>query len=230
MGGIFLKIIKDNSLLHKKIEEIDISSIFQKDLEKYMELLFFEKDEIIYNQGDELKGIYILLSGEIKVYFSLSNGKENILRKLRAPRIFGEIEFMVKEPAPSTVQVLEDSYCIYLPLKKCRELLLNDLVFLRNIAYNLSEAIYRSNVKASINQGLSPKNRVIAYILNNEKDEKFICNMKEMAEFTGISERHIFRILNELIQNGYIIKEKNYYRIAEREELEELTEDFYFGE
>lgn len=225
-----MKIINNDILLNKKMKEVDISSIFQNDFKKHLQLLFFEKDEIIYGQGDILNGVYILASGEIKVFYSLNNGKENILRKLKAPRIFGEIEFMVQEPAASSVQVTEDSYCLYLPLKTCRETLLNDLYFLRNIAYNLSEAIYKSNTKASINQGLSPKNRVAAYILNREENQKFICNMKEMSEFTGISERHIFRILNDFVKDEFILKEKYYYKIINKESLKEITEDFYFDE
>lgn len=135
---------------------------------------------------------------------------------------------MVQAPAASSVQAVEDSYCLYIPFDKCRNLLLNDLFFLRSIVYNLSEAVYKSNAKASINQGLSPKNRVIAYIFNTEKNDKFSSNIKDMSEFTGISERHLFRILNELVQNEYIFKEKSHYKIIDREGLEEIAEDFYF--
>lgn len=225
-----MKIIKDNILLENKIKEINADSMFQCDFRKYVQLLFFEKNEIIYNQEDKVKGIYILASGEIKVFYSLNNGKENILRKLKAPRIFGEIEFMVNAPAASSVQATEDSYCLYLPLKNCRNILLNDLFFLRNIAYNLSEAVYKSNTKVSINQGLSPKNRVAAYILSIEEEDRFFCNIKEISEFTGISERHIFRILNDFIQDNLIIKEKSFYKILDKENLEKITEDFYFDE
>lgn len=225
-----MKIIKNNILLENKIKKIKGDLIFQWDFRKYAELLQFEKDEIIYNQGDNVKGIYILCEGEIKVFYSLNNGKENILRKIKSPRVFGEIEFMVNAPAASSVQATENSICIYLPLKHCREYLLNDIFFLRNIAYNLSEAIYKSNTKASINQGLSPKNRVAAYILNIEKNGIFNYNTKEISEFTGISERHIFRILNEFIQNEIIKKEKYYYKIINLKKLKEITEDFYFEE
>lgn len=226
-----MKIITNDILLKEKMKEVKITSIFKNDFKKYLQLLSFEKDEIIYRQGDELKGVYILASGEIKVFYSLNNGKENILRKIKAPRIFGEIEFMVQESAASSVQATENSYCLYLPfVNNCREALSNDLFFLRNIAYNLSEAVYKSNTKASINQGHSPKNRVAAYILNWEEDDNFVCNMKEISEFTGISERHIFRILNDFIQDGYISKEKYYYKIINKESLQEITEDFYFDE
>lgn len=223
-----MKVIRDNELLKKLMKNIEAKKIFQNDLSKFIEILYFEKDELIYSQGDELKGIYVLASGEIKVYFSLKNGKENILRKLRAPRIFGELEFMVNELAASSVQALKDSYCLYFPNSTCKDILLNDIFFLRKISYNLSEAIYKSNSKSSINQGVSPRNRVIAYIFINEEDNKFFCNMKEMSEYTGISERHLFRIMNEMVQKNYIIKEKNQYSIINREKMKDVIEDFYF--
>lgn len=210
------------------MKNIEAKKIFQNDLSKFIKILYFEKDELIYNQGDELKGIYILASGEIKVYFSLKSGKENILRKLKAPRIFGELEFMVEDLAASSVQAVENSYCLYFPNSNCKEILLNDILFLRKISYNLSEAIYKSNSKSSINQSVSPRNRVIAYIFINEKDNKFFCNMKEMSEYTGISERHLFRILNEMMQKKYIVKDKNQYSIINREKMKEVVEDFYF--
>lgn len=222
-----MKIIKNDLLLENKIREFNIDSMFYNDYRKHMQLLYFTKKEVIYNQGDNLNGIYILISGEIKVSFSLSNGKENILQKLKAPRIFGEIELLLDKLAPSSVEAIEDAYCIYLSLKECKELLLNDVVFLRDIAYNLSDAIYKSNSKSSINQGLSPKNRLVAYIFDIEKNQEFICDIKEVAEFTGISERHLFRILNELIQKKYIIKEKGYYKIINESALKETIEDLY---
>lgn len=222
--------IKDELIFNENLNSINLSAIFKNDLKKYMQLLFFHKDEVIYSQGNQVNGIYILASGEIKVYFSLTNGKENILRKLKAPRIFGEIEFMVNKPAASSVQVTKDSFCFYLPLKECRNILLKDVFFLKNIAYNLSEAVYKSNIKASINQGLAPKNRVAAYILNNKTEDKFTCDIKDIAEFTGISERHIFRILNEFIQKKFLLKEKYYYLILDKNSLKNLTEDFYFDE
>lgn len=225
-----MKLIKNDILLEKIIQKVSADSIFQCNFRKYIQLLFFEKNEIIYNQGDNVEGIYILAEGEIKVFYSLNNGKENILRKIKSPRIFGEIEFMVNAPAASSVQTTKDSYCLYLPLKYCRIILLNDLFFLKNIAYNLSEAVYKSNTKASINQGLSPKNRIAAYILSIEKNGIFTCNTKEISEFTGISERHIFRILNDFIQNNLILKEKCYYRFTDKENFEKLIEDFYFDE
>lgn len=223
-----MKVVKDNELLKKLMKHIEAKKIFQNDLSRFIEVLYFEKDELIYSQGDELRGIYVLAYGEIKVYFSLKNGKENILRKLRAPRIFGELEFMVNELAASSVQALKDSYCLYFPNSTCKDILLNDIFFLRKISYNLSEAIYKSNSKSSINQGVSPRNRVIAYIFINEKDNKFFCNMKEMSEYTGISERHLFRIMNEMVQKNYIIKEKNQYSIINRDKMREVIEDFYF--
>lgn len=223
-----MKVVKDNELLKKLMKHIEAKKIFQNDLSRFIEVLYFEKDELIYSQGDKLRGIYVLAYGEIKVYFSLKNGKENILRKLKAPRIFGELEFMVNELAASSVQALKDSYCLYFPNSTCKDILLNDIFFLRKISYNLSEAIYKSNSKSSINQGVSPRNRVIAYIFINEKDNKFFCNMKEMSEYTGISERHLFRIMNEMVQKNYIIKEKNQYSIINRDKMREVIEDFYF--
>lgn len=225
-----MKIIKDEKLLQKFIRDIKLKDIIQNDLTKFIEILFFEKGELIYNQGDEVKGLYILVSGEIKVFFSLKNGKENILRTFNTTRIFGELEFMVENLAASSVQTLEDSYCLYFPNYSCKNILLNDLLFLRTIAYNLSEAIYKSNSKASINQGVAPKNRVIAYIFSKEQEDKFFCNIKEMSEYTGISERHLFRILNEMIQKGYIKKNKNFFDIVDRVKMEEIIEDFYFDD
>lgn len=222
-----MKMLHDDQLLQQYIEKADGYSLLDSSLKQYMTLALFDQDEYIYQQEDELEHLYIFVQGTIKVSYVSENGKETIFRILKQPRFMGEIELLLDSPATCTIQALDPVYCILLPLRNCRDVLLADPVFLRYISRNLAEALYISNNSTSINQNYTPKNRLISYILSIERNSHFYIDLNIATNILGISERHVFRLLSDLIQNELIEKGAGGYRILQKEELIALADTRY---
>lgn len=222
-----MKILHNPDLLKNFIQKNKINSLIDPKLNQYMQLILFDKNDYIYQQEESLKHLYFFIQGKIKVFYSLSNGKENILRFLDKPRIAGEIEFILNRPAATTLQAMEPTYCIILPLKCCGSLLLEDPLFLRTISYNMAEALFTANNNASVNQSFSPKSRIASYILSVAKDGFFRIDLKNLPNIIGISDRHLFRIISEFTQNNVIQKEDHGYSIVDHDELESIAGDLY---
>jgi len=222
-----LKFIEDGKQKSRYMEKYQIHKMFQSNLIEHMQLAVFQEKEYVYHQGDLLQGLYVFLTGEWKVYYSLENGKDAVFRLLNQPRIVGEIEFMLNSPATTTIQSTKLSYAFYLSYQQCRSLLKADAVFLLNISYNMAEALYITNNNASINQYYSPKSRIASFILSIEKDGHFSFNYKLLPGLTGMSDRHMFRILNELIQDGFIKKDGDFYTILDHDALEDISCEAY---
>lgn len=222
-----MKIINNAILLKQYIKEAKLDSMLSKELQPYMQLLYFKAKEFVYRQEDQLDGLYVFLSGEWKVCYLLENGKDAVFRILRRPRMVGEMEFILKAPASTTVQVTVPGYAIYLPMGECRELLMSDILFLRNISYNMAEALFIENKNASINQFCSPKSRMASFILSIQQEDKFTFNYKVLPGLLGMSDRHMFRILNDFIREGIIEKREEYYWILEEDTLEDVSSEAY---
>lgn len=222
-----MKTIHNQKILQQYIEKTALYGLLDTSLHPYMTLTQFNQDEYVYQQEEQLEHLYIFVKGAIKVSYVSENGKETIFRILKQPRIMGEIELLLDSPATCTIQALTPVYCILLSLRNCHDYLLADPLFLRYISKNLAEALYISNNSTSINQNYTPKNRLIFYILSIEKNNHFYIDFNIVTNILGISERHIFRLLSDLIQEELIIKGVGGYHILHKEELIALADNRY---
>lgn len=222
-----MKIVQNKVLMERYVEKIRKSNLISPSFFSEMKLAVYKKNEFIYHQEEVLNNIYILVDGSIRVSYATSNGKETTFRILKQPRIVGEIELILDSPALSSVEALDTTYCFLLSLSRSRNTLLNDVVFLKHVSYNLADALTVSNNLSSINQNFSPKSRVVSYILSTRKETSFQFDYKVVASIIGTSERHVFRIISGLIQDGIIEKQKHGFRIIALDSLADLAGDSY---
>ncbi|SJZ62851.1 Crp/Fnr family transcriptional regulator [Selenihalanaerobacter shriftii] len=97
----------------------------------------YKKGEIIFLQGQLGKKIYILNSGQAKIYKTSRDGKEHILRLLKENDFFGEMVLFKEDSLDTSAQAITD--CIICEInKKDLERLLKEN---SNIVYRLLSAI-----------------------------------------------------------------------------------------
>lgn len=227
--------IKINNLdmINEYILKYDINNIFTKDMKPFMEMLFFEKNQFIFKEDEDIKYLIFLIKGKLKVYVTLSNGRSLLNCFCQDFKVFGDLEFINSQTAYSNVQAIVDTYCIGIPINKVREYLLNDAKFLKYICSELGEKLLKFSRNTSINLLYPLENRLASYILatgqknhNNGRIE-FNENLTEIAELLGASYRHLLRTLNMLCLKGSIEKKNGYYEIIDRGILEELAVGVY---
>jgi CRP-like cAMP-binding protein len=72
-----------------------------------------QPDTIIVNEGDEGRGLYVVLSGEVEVTKD-QQGEQVLLATLKAGDIFGEISLIKGFPATATVRTVRRSTILFL--------------------------------------------------------------------------------------------------------------------
>lgn len=82
---------------------------------KLSRLINYERDEYVFHEGDEFKGIFIVLKGLVKIFKISPQGKEYILHLLTKPHLFGDVPLFTGGDCPASVQVLEDSTLLFIP-------------------------------------------------------------------------------------------------------------------
>ncbi|MCM0650202.1 cyclic nucleotide-binding domain-containing protein [Clostridium swellfunianum] len=227
--------IYDNNLKNKYIIENNIDNIFSENLMPYMELLLFKKNEYICRDGEPLDYFLFFVEGKAKVNTPLSNGKSLLLCFYEDFRVLGDLEIINGKSASSNVQVIEDAYCIGIPLEYVKANLLSDSKFLRYICTSLGEKLESISKNSSINLLYPLENRLASYILaageriesRGLKRIEFNENLTEVSELLGTSYRHLLRTLNTLCTRGVIIKKSSFYEVMNEESLVKMAADLY---
>jgi CRP-like cAMP-binding protein len=73
------------------------------------------KGEILFFEGDEAHGFYILLEGRVRVYKASPDGKEQILHQIKPGQIFAEVAIFQGGRFPANCAASENSAVAFFP-------------------------------------------------------------------------------------------------------------------
>jgi len=77
------------------------------------------KKQILFGEGEEARGFYVILSGKVKLYKISPEGKEQILHVVSAPDAFAEAALFLEGSYPAFAEALADSQLLFFPKKDC---------------------------------------------------------------------------------------------------------------
>jgi CRP/FNR family transcriptional regulator len=96
--------------LFNGLPDDQLSAIRQIALEKQ-----YNKGQTIFSEGDETKGMFVVVDGRIKIYKVSSEGKEQILHIIDAGQSFGEVTIFTGQQMPANAQTLVNSRLLLFP-------------------------------------------------------------------------------------------------------------------
>lgn len=219
--------VESNSLFNKYVIETKILELFSNDMHNKMDLFYFKKGDVLINEGECSDYLFFLVSGKMKVFSHSSSGKIMFVSHFKSLQVLGETCSLWKKPPTATVQATTNGYCIGISLKRYRELLLNDIKFLRYTCMNLGERLSYMNSNTCITMFDSLESRLASFILKNSKDNVFHYNLTECAELLCTSYRHLLRVLNTLCSNGKLNKTGKYYKILDEDYFIKIASSSY---
>lgn len=93
------------------LEEVPLfKNLSDKELEtliKIMHLRNFTKDEIVFKEKEPGAGMYIIVSGQVKIFYKSLLGKEEELTLLNKGDFFGELALLDESPRSATAKAVE---------------------------------------------------------------------------------------------------------------------------
>lgn len=194
----------------------------------------YKKEEYVFHEGDEFKGIFIVLKGLIKIFKISPQGKEYILHLLTKPHIFGDVPLFTGGDCPASVQVMEDATLLFIPKSEFLQLLENNPKLSIKIMTGFAKRLKSITVKA---ENLSLKeviNRLSDYILNGIKDNcsyklpepyfKIPLSNPTLAAYLGTIPETISRAIKKLRENKIIRVHGRTIFVKDFEELKKLAE------
>ncbi|MDR2014164.1 MAG: Crp/Fnr family transcriptional regulator [Azoarcus sp.] len=194
-----------------------------------------QKGEILFNKGDECRGMHILLSGLIKLFFISPRGQEKVAEIIHPGQMFGEALMFLERPYIVTSQALVDSWVLYFPKSAIFDELERRPELARKMLASLSVRMHQliSDIEDfSLHSG---KKRVIGYLLREISDESlptenyactihFSVSKNVIASHLNMTQEHFSRILHELMNLGLIVVHGREIRIPDIRRLQQYED------
>lgn len=197
-------------MVAKELKKIDIfRALDDKDIISIASITYiekFQKENIIFYEGDEAKYFYALIEGSVKIYKTGFKNNEVVLHYFNKPTLIAEMVALENIPFPATAVSLEDETKIALIDKeKFQELLYSDTSLSYHIIQSLTKKI--KNLEQTINRNLifDALTKVCSLIKENPS---FLQEQKkqEIASILNMAPETLSRILSKLKKVGVLSK------------------------
>ena len=174
-------------------------------MKDYLELLSsveklkkFQKNSILFYEGEEAKNFFILLKGKIRIYKSTSSDKEITLHYFNPPNFIAEMPaFKFKKlNYPANAIFEEDGEILEIDFINFQNLCSENKEFNFLLISSLFDKIKILEKKLSQN-ALDLRTRLLKYLLENEKKLDTI-SQKQIAIDLNVRAQSLSRVLKEL--------------------------------
>lgn len=203
-------------------------------LQTGMQLKTFPRLSVLYNEGGHDNSLYILISGEVKVYKSTADGRQQIHKIASIPGDLIACEDLYLSASSSTSEAISDTTVCMMR----RDFLRQATTQFPEISDAMMQAMAR-NLNAYIRHiaNLGSKNaesKVASYLVfqhethrRREDHLNFLADTLtrvEMAEMLGMTQRTLIRSLKTLTQRRVILIAKKGFMILNMDALTALAE------
>jgi CRP/FNR family transcriptional regulator, dissimilatory nitrate respiration regulator len=191
------------------------------------------KGKILFTEGEEAKGFYVILSGKVKLYKISPEGKEQILHVVSAPDAFAEAALFLEGTYPAFAQALTDGQLLFFPKRDFIQLIEKNPQLSINMIVSLSLFLKRF---ASLIEELSLKevsSRVAKYLIDlslrssqegkRPEEVELDVSKTQLASKLGTISETLSRTLSKMKAKGIIDVRKNRILILRWETLQELA-------
>jgi CRP/FNR family transcriptional regulator len=190
----------------------------------------FHRGQIVFSEGDDGTGFYVVISGRVKIFKLSPEGKEQILHIFGPGDPFGEAAVFSGQHFPANAEAMESSRIFFFPRGSFSDLIKDNPSLALNMLAILSKRLRRF---ANLIDDLSLKEvpgRLAAHLLylsgQSEGSEQLELNITktQLASLLGTIPETLSRILGKMSKQGLIESDGRQIKILEREALEELAE------
>lgn len=164
----------------------------------------YEKNQIIYRQGDNGDFIYYLASGKVQIYVGSASGSEKILAAFYGGSLFGKSAFFDNLPRASCARALEKSKIIPIDKHMMKDIIGNEPQFALDMLEYLSKTIRLFSNQIENMSFLSADKRIAMFLIDNQKNNSVPCTHDEISDTIGASRVTVSKILGRFAENKWI--------------------------
>ncbi|MEA2038432.1 MAG: Crp/Fnr family transcriptional regulator [Thermodesulfobacteriota bacterium] len=126
---------------------------------------YVDKGEIIFSEGDEGNGFFVITDGRIKIFKASIEGKEQILHILGPGEPFGQVAVFTGKPFPANAQAIAKSRLLFFPRTEFVDLISGNASLSLNMLAALSMRLQDFTVQVGDLSLKDAPGRLASYLL-----------------------------------------------------------------
>ena len=187
------------------------------------------KGEIIFSEGDEGKGFFVIAEGRVKVFKVSTEGKEQILHIFGPGQPFGEVPVFAGQKFPANAQAIDKTRVLFFGRDSIVNLISANPSLALNMLASMSKKLRQFAVQI---ENLSLKEmpaRLASYliILADEQNKDDVVTLKiskgQLASTLGTIPETLSRVLAKLSGQNLISVDGKRITLLDRRGLEDLA-------
>jgi CRP/FNR family transcriptional regulator len=193
----------------------------------------FGRKAILFSDGEEAKGFYVVLSGKVKVFKVSPEGKEQILHVITAPDAFAEAALFLEGTYPAFAEALSDCQVLFFPKRAFIQLIEKNPQLSINMIVTLSQYLKRFAILIEELSLKEVSSRVAKHFLDlsvklskegkSAQEVELDLSKTQLALKLGTISETLSRTLAKMKAKRIIDVKKNRILILDREALSELA-------
>ncbi len=193
----------------------------------------YKKGELIFKEGDEVKGVHFVYSGKVKVHKKWGTEKELIIRFARSGDIFGHRGLGHDKHYPVSATALEPVEVCFIDLAFFQASLKVNFEFTYRLLLFFADELQESERKMRNLAHMQVKGRIAQALIllknkfgqNGDGFLDIVLSRQDLASFAGTTYETVFRIINEFIQDKVILTADKNIAILDMDKLLNYTRE-----
>lgn len=200
------------------------------DVARIVSVREFNKGELVFLDGDEAVGFYMVAGGRVKVFKVSPDGKEQILHIFGAGQPFAEVPVFSGSHYPANAETMEPSTLFFFPKKDFIRLIYEHPSLAMNMLASLSQRLKHFSQLVETLSLKEVPGRLASYLLylsdrNGSADEfELDITKAQLASFLGTIPETLSRIFTKMATRELARIQGPHIVILDREGLKGLAE------
>ncbi|HEY1097407.1 MAG TPA: Crp/Fnr family transcriptional regulator [Myxococcota bacterium] len=198
------------------------------------EVLTFDKDGRILEEGDASEHLFVLIKGVVGVFYSSADGVDVLVKIFGAPAVFGEMELIFGQPRQEYVECFEPCVAARLPAKVFMDFMKNDphacFTMLKDVSSRLAIAAYNERALAFLDANTRLAGLFLSFLeaYGERTTDGITLRIKltyeMLARCLGVTVRSIDRAMTDWAREGWLTKNRGTYTFHDLEKLEDKAD------
>lgn len=208
-------------LPHDQIDELAAISVTRK----------VKNGEIIFTEGEDADGFYVVVSGKVKIYKMSMEGKEKILHIFGPPEPFGEVAVFAGMHFPAYAQAILNSKLLFFPRNAFTDLISTNPSLGLNMLAVLSMRLRQFAAQIEYLTLKEVPARLASYLIllseeqSNDATVSLPISKGQLASLLGTIPETLSRILSKMSAHQLIEVDGRNIRLIDTKGITELAEN-----
>ena len=183
-----------------------LMSYYSKESLNNSYIIEFANNEFIQEEDRSINFLYFIIQGKARILKNQANGKRMILQFLKEEDFIGDLTVIGAEKVTKDVLSIGNTICLATPVNYVVEVLMENKFFLKKISRYVGEKLLGRMDFFVDNQTYELKYRLAEVMLTASINNVYKENHLQIAEYLGVSYRHLLHIMKKFKDEKKIYK------------------------